>query len=122
MTQMLSNSELTEIRGIIADLLPDTCNVLTATQTADGFGGMSQSWGTASANVSCRLDILSRQSPTSTGGASLREYQETVLSVPYNTTVDKDYRIEHGGFTYNVTATNTDQSWIAVKRVSLERV
>lgn len=119
---MLSSSELTAMREAIAQLFPDTCNILTATQAADGYGGIVQTWGTAAASVSCRLDVINRQMGINVDGASVREYQETVLSIPYNTTIDKDYRVEHGGYTYNVTATNNDQSWIAVKRVMLERV
>jgi hypothetical protein len=107
------------MRESIGQLLPDTCKILTATDTPDGMGGFTQSWGTA-AVVSCRLDITNKMEGL--GGASMREYQATVLSVPYNTTVDVNYRVEHGGYTYNVTAVNNDQSWIAVKRVTLERV
>ena len=120
---MLSSAELAHMRDAIGDLLPDTCNILSVSGTADGFGGVTSTWGTASSNVSCRLDIITRrETGQNIDGASMREYQETVLSLPYNTSVSNNNRIEHGGFTYNVTATNTDQSWIAVKRVSLERV
>jgi hypothetical protein len=118
---MLSALELETMRDSTELLMPDTCNILTATQSADGYGGIAQTWGTAAASVSCRLDIL-HKTVSGVDGASLREYQETILSIPYNTTVDKDYRVEHGGYTYNVTAVNNDQSWIAVKRVFLERV
>ena len=120
---MLSSNELAYMQESIAALLPDTCNILTVTESPDGFGGVTQTWGTASSNVACRLDVTNQiGTDEAAGGASLKSYQQTILSVPYNTTVGNNYRIEHGGFTYNVTATNTDQSWIAVKRVTLERV
>lgn len=120
---MLETADLAYMRDAIADLLPDTCNILSVTETADGFGGVSQSWGTASANVACRLDIVrDNQSDEAIAGASRRNFQETVLSLPYNTTISVSNRVEHGGYTYNVTANNTDQSWIAVKRVVLERI
>lgn len=120
---MISNNELVSMRDAIETLLPDTCNILEATNTADGYGGVTQSWGTTSASVACRLDIVNRRSSAQNiQGASLREYQETILSLPYDTTISNNNRVEHGGFTYNVTENNTDQSWISVKRVTLERV
>ena len=45
---MLTNAELAQIRGDIAGMLPDTCNLLTLTRTSDGQGGWSEAWGTAS--------------------------------------------------------------------------
>ena len=119
---MLSSQDLQYMRDSIALLFPDTCNILSVTETADGFGGVSQSWGTASASVSCRLDIVPTQTEEQVNGASLRNFQETVLSIPYSTSIAVTNRVEHGGYTYNVIATNTDQSWIAVKRATLERI
>lgn len=120
---MLSSADLSMMREAIEDLLPDTCNILSVTETADGFGGVTQTWGTATAGAACRLDIIRRRNTNiQIDGAALREYQETVLSLPYNASVSNNDRIEHGGLTYNVTSTNVDQSWISVKRVLLERV
>jgi hypothetical protein len=121
---MLSNEDLDYMREAIEDLLPDTCDILQVTQTPDGFGGVSQTWGTAAAGtaVPCRLDIVSNGSPESVAGASVRAYQETVLSMPYNIVVSTTNRIKHEGTTYAVQAVNTGQSWIAVKRCKLERV
>lgn len=120
---MLTTQELLHMRDSTELLMPDTCNILSVTNTPDGQGGVTQTWGTVSSSIACRLDILSRQNTNiQIDGAALREYQETILSVPFDTTVENNNRVEHGGLTYNVTSTNTDQSWIAVKRVYLERI
>lgn len=120
---MLTSSDLSGMREAIEALFPDTCNILTATETPDGFGGVSQSWGTASASVACRVDIVSRTNKDElVAGASLRAFQETVISLPYDTVISATNRVEHGGYTYDVKATNTDQSWVAVRRATLERI
>ena len=120
---MLSNAELTYMRDSIELLLPDTCNILSNTPTADGFGGVTDSWGTASASVPCRLDIVkSNGYNESLQGGKIVSFQETVLSLPYDTTIALDYRVSHGGKIYNVTAVNTGQSWVTVKRATLELV
>lgn len=120
---MLEAADLAYMRESIAELLPDTCNILSVTETADGQGGISQTWGTASASVSCRIDVIrDPRMDELRAGASVRNFQATFLSLPYSATVTVSNRVEHGGLTYNVVSTNTDQSWIAVKRVELERI
>jgi hypothetical protein len=121
---MLSSDDLAYMREAIEDLLPDTCEILQVTQTADGYGGVTQTWGTAAAGtaVPCRLDMVTSRVNESVAGASVRAYQETVLSMPYNIVVSTTNRIKHEGTTYAVQSVNTGQSWIAVKRLTLERV
>jgi head-tail adaptor len=112
---------LAAMRSAIADLLPDTCVILSITETPDGAGGVTQSWGTLSSGVSCRLDVKSGMEQVA--GGALVPYKRTMLSVPYDTTITEAHRVVHSGGTYNVIAPpNTGQSWIAVKRVELERV
>ena len=120
---MLTNSELSYMREAIGELLPDTCNLLTATNTPDGAGGVTTTWGTASASVACRMDYTSQnRADESITAASLRPYSGYILSIPHNTTINTEYRVEHSGFTYNVLSVNNSQSLIAVKRVVLERI
>lgn len=118
MTSVLSSSDLAYMRSAIAELLPDTCNILSATEVADGYGGVTQTWGTTSASVACRADIKSGME--SLNGASLRPYRQLVFSMPYNTTINASNRIEYGSDVYTVQSVNTEQSWIAVKRVQAE--
>ena len=113
---MLDTSMLAAMREAIAELLPDTCSVLSVTKTADGKGGWTESYGTTS--VSCRLDIKSGMEQVVGGG--VQPYRHCMLSVPYDTTITTDYLVVHGGVTYNVLTVSTGQSWQAVKRVEVE--
>lgn len=107
--------------AISSELLPDTCHVLSVTKTPDGQGGQTTTWGTASANVACRVDVQQGRELISGGG--LQPFSSVMLSLPYDTTITEANRVLHGGVTYAVVAPpNTDQSWIAVKRVMLEKV
>lgn len=116
----LTNTELQYMRDAIGQLMPDVCNILSVTNTPDGYGGVTQTWGTASANVKCRLDVKSGNIAT-TGGA-IQEYVSYMLSLPYDTVIDFTNQVEINGSTYAVTDVNDNQSWNAVKRVSLEWV
>ena len=113
----IDTAMLAAMREAIAELLPDTCSILSVTKTADGKGGWSESWGT-SASVACRLDIKSGMEQVVGGG--VQPYRHCMLSIPYDTTITTDYRVLHGGVTYNVLTVSTGQSWQAVKRVEVE--
>ena len=113
----IDTAMLTAMREAIAELLPDTCYVLTVTDTPDGFGGVTQSYGTSAA-VSCRLDMKSSREPTQ--GGAIQQFSSYMLSVPYDTTIEETDNVLHNGIQYAVTSINEDISWQAVKRVTLE--
>jgi len=120
----IDTAMLSAMRDAIADLLPDTCNILSVTRTADGMGGINESWGTAYSGISCRVDMNSglMEGREVTTADALHPYTRYILSVPYDTVITTDSRVEHSGTTYNVSSVNTEQSWMAVKRCWLEVV
>jgi len=117
---MLSEKELNAMRDSIGELLPDFCHLLTLTQVSDGAGGFTDSWGTATRNVSCRLDTRGGRETLFDG--SIRPFNTLILSLPYDTEITEAYRVELDDFTYNVTNVNLGTSWNVVKRVQVERV
>lgn len=118
---MLSASELEFMRSSINQLMPDTCNILSVTRSSDGMGGWSDAWGTATANVSCRVDYRSSGRENITGGALL-PYQMTTVSMPYDVTVTTEHRLEIGSNVFSIQSVNTGQSWKAVTRCTCELV
>lgn len=116
----ITSAEIAIMRDTIELLLPDTCNILSVTTSPDGMGGVTQTWGTASSNVSCRLDMKSGRELV-TGGA-LQPYTSYKLSLPYDATIIEGNRVVHNSITYAVTSVNNAQSWQAVTRVDLEVV
>ena len=116
---MLSNAELTQMRADIADLMPDTCNILTVTRLPDGQGGVTDTWGTATASVACRLDAYRGKEAMS--GDALQAFNTYVLTVPHDTTITTASRVEHESVTYNVTSVDEYKSWPITRRAILER-
>jgi len=116
----LTTAELTQMRADIGDLLPDTCNILSVTQASDSQGGYTETWGTATASVSCRLDKRSGREAVSAG--AVRTFGTWVLTLPHNTTITAAYRVEHGSVTYSVVHVDSDKSWIASVRAELEQI
>ena len=117
----ITTLELSVMRDTIALLLPDTCTILSPTETADGEGGVSTAWGTVGIAIPCRVDVKMGREMVS--GGAIEPFIKTQLSLAYDQTISEIHRVVHGGVTYAVIAPpNTDQSWIAVKRVELEKI
>lgn len=117
---MLDNSMLAAMREAIAELLPDTCDILTVTQTSNGQGGLNETWAVAYSDVPCRLDVISKREAAQ--GGAVQQFTGHVLSLPYDTTISDNDRVEIDDVTYAVTGINDGQSWKAVKRVYVEAV
>lgn len=116
---MIDTAMLAAMREAIAELLPDTCYILTPTNSPDGYGGVTQSFGTSAA-VSCRLDMKTEREPVQ--GGAIQQFSSYMLSVPYDTTLYSTDNVLHNGTLYAVTSINDDISWQAVKRVTLEAI
>lgn len=116
----LTARELAQMQADIYDLLPDLCDILSVAYTADSEGGFTETWGTATANVHCRIDYRSGRE-TLTGGA-IQPYSKAVISLPYNTTISLTNRVKVGDYVWSILSINDGQSWQAVKRAELERV
>ena len=119
----ITAAELIQMRADVQELMPDTCNLLTATGTADGYGGVTMTWGTATSGVSCRLDNASN----TTYGEKLvangiQPFSRWILSVPYGSAMTDEMRVEIGADIYNVTMVDVDKSWPIVERAVLEAV
>lgn len=118
----LSSSDLAFMRDALEELMPDTCNILTATNTPDGQGGYTTTWGTATANVKCRIDPGRKEMYERVTGAKLSPYSWWQLTLPYDTTITAQSRVEVNGDTYNVVNHDDNKSWQATIRVALMKV
>ena len=116
----LTARELAQMQADIYDLLPDLCDILSVAYTADSEGGFTETWGTATAKVHCRIDY--RSGRENLMGGAIQPYSNAVLSIPYNTTINLTNRVKSGDYIWTVKSINDGQSWKAVKRVEMERV
>lgn len=123
MTGLLQSDELTAVRETVALVLPDTCNILSPTRTGDNQGGWTDSWGTAGTAIACRLDGNLGGQRENVSGGGLRAHAAFILTVPYDTTIQSGWRVEHSGNTYAVIGSpRKSTSWSAHVRCELELV
>ena len=115
---MLTSAELQFMRESIEQLLPDTCTILNnPVDVSNEEGGVVRTWGTV-VNVPCRLDMKSSSEPTI--GGAVQMFTGYMLSLPYDQTIDEVDEVVINSIQYAVTSINSEQSWRAVKRVTLE--
>ena len=119
MSGLFTAADLNEIISAINELLPDTCNLLAATITADGYGGYTQAWGTASSNVPCRIDSMKGQEQLA--GGAIMPFHTFVMTFPATTSIIEQNRVQMGTTYYQVRSVDYDKSWIASKRAYVER-
>ena len=97
----LSAKELSDIRDVADDWLPDTCTIQTKTESVDGLGGISYSWTNTYTSISCRLDPMFQGDEEITNDA-LEGESVWILTVAYDQDIDVEYRIVHNSLTYEI--------------------
>lgn len=116
-----TDEELTAMRSVVADSLPDTATVLTRTQTTDTYGGQGESWS-GTRTVCCRLQFvegdLSRTYTDAIKGAGVEAQQLYVVTLPHDAAITKTDRLVINGCTYDVVTdpmkTRSDQLAVRV--------
>ena len=117
---MLSANDLAYMRDSIGELFPDTCTILSLSWSSDGAGGQTETWGTATSNVPCRVDYQSGKE--SNKGAALVPYQKAIISMAYDVTITPANRVTVGSNTFSIQAVNNGQSWQGVTRCTAELI
>lgn len=122
MTNFLTDAELDSMRADLEDtVLPDTGDILSVTYAYDGQGGVTPTWGTATANVAYRLDYRTGNEPV-VGGAA-RPFSYWALTLPHSATITTDNRFEDkDGNRYSISSVDDGKSYKLFLEVLVERV
>lgn len=116
---MITDAQLAYMRSMINDLLPDTGYVLSLAYTNDGYGGITETWGTAG-TISCRIDPL--RGGESLTGAAVNPYHGFRLTAPYDAVISEANRIKVDDEIYAVLSVDGDKSAAVSLRADLERL
>lgn len=112
-----TSEELIWMRDEVEKTLPDTCNILSLSATPDGQGGFTETWGTATASVACRVDAVITSNSDTVVGEGERVYTRLIVTVPHDTTITEENRIEANGYTLDVDSVDNPKSAQACQRV-----
>lgn len=118
---MPDTRELANLRADMENvLMPDVCNILSVTYTADGQGGHTQAWGTATYGIACRIDPV--KASEILAGGQVAPYHGYVVTLPHDTTVTAADRVEIDTQAYNILSVDAGKSWSACVRLQVEKV
>lgn len=121
MTGFLTDAELTAMRSVVLNILPDTCTLLAGTLSSDGMGGGTMGWGTTATSVACKL---ARQNYGAVGviGGAIAYADGWVLHIAYNGTIGVGQRAVLTAGTYSIEAVQEDHSWRLLKNCRVRQV
>jgi head-tail adaptor len=115
---MLSAAEITRMRTVAEQAMPGTAVIHAGTLTSDSGGGYTETF-TASGTVACRVaPIMGTEGEE---GDRITADAQYVITLPAETTVETDDRLEVGAITYTVVAVR-DRSWELTRRVEARKV
>ena len=112
-----TSSDLSWMQDEVEKTMPDTCNILSETQTSDGQGGFTSTWGTATASASCRIDAVITSDSDTVVGMSQRIYNRYIVTFPHDTTVTQDNRLEVNSYTLAIDSIDQVKSEMTCLRV-----
>ncbi len=116
---LLTAKELTDIRAEVEKMLPGTCTIMDRSTTRDAIGGGTATWGTASADVLCKL--APERAMVGGLGGQVSVYTGWVLSVPFDQAVTAGQRVVYDSDNFEVVSVEDDHDFRFVRRVYLRR-
>ena len=115
----LDDDQLNSFRADVANMLPGTAVISSATVVSDGAGGWSDSYVPVSGGtVACRVDPLGTKASRLAEQVGRETLQETYqLTVPWDAPLtDVNMQIEITGRTYEVIQLEVYHSWNVSRR------
>jgi hypothetical protein len=91
LSTFLNGRNPSQLRGLQWLALADTGMLLSRTYTSDSGGGASVVWGTAAANIPCRIDPMTAVGRDVVGGR-IDERSTHMVTVPSGTSVSSEER------------------------------
>lgn len=119
---LLSTADISQMRGVLDDSLPDTAIVKTENYVSDGGGGGSASW-TNAGTYPCRLVAATpSENPEGPTGSRVTADADWLLTLPANTPITRESQVSVGARTFRVEAIRAPRSWEISRRVDLSEV
>lgn len=119
---MLTDRELTQLRADVVETLVSTCRIERPTTSVDGAGIPGESWGTAVASASCRIDPEKRREASGVvaGREAARSY--FVGTFEWDADIAEGDHVIFEGDTLELLELHDTHSDRAVKRARLARI
>lgn len=119
---MLTSAQLDQMRADVAELLPDSCSILSNARTSDGAGGWSDNW-TVSATVACRADPITQRDSSELFAKQDTANEMLQFTVPHDTSVSTQNRVRYDGNDYDIVEATPSKTWsVSVRFKAMRKV
>jgi hypothetical protein len=118
---MLTDAELTELRAVAEEAMPDTCTIRTPTET-NTKGSVATTYASTYTNVPCRLMPVRERDREYVTGEKVTKVASYVLTVPWDQAIEAGYQVVHGGVTYEVLGVHPRHSYRTANRADVVEV
>jgi hypothetical protein len=125
---ILSDADLTELRGVVVALLPDTAVILDKVEVRDTTGGIVTTYTARPEPVPCRVGNVQQADRVAASTADLDRvgvtsgHMRAAITVPALTPADIGDRVEALGVLYSVLGVLGPTSWELTRRLVCEVV
>lgn len=116
----MTSTDLAKIRAEQNKLLPDTVYIQRLTRTSDGAGGWNEAWQTI-ATTKGRIAPSQKQAGETVQGGAMTAYGEYIVTLPHDTELQQDDRLQISGTQYEVKAI-LDRSEKTALRILVSKV
>ncbi len=99
----MTSTDLAKIRAEQNKLLPDTVYIQRLARTSDGAGGWTEAWQTI-ATTKGRIAPSQKQAGETLQGGAMTAYGEYIVTLPHDTELQQDDRLQISGTQYEVKA------------------
>lgn len=100
---MTSTDDLAKIREEQNNLMPETVYIQHLTRVPDSAGGWTEVWQTTTTTKG-RIAPSQRQAGEIMQGGAMTAYGEYIVTLPYDTVLDQEDRLQINGVQYEVKA------------------
>lgn len=117
-----NDRQLAAMRAQVLKLMPDTCIIQAVTLTADGYGGVTETWAAVTGGtVECRLDPTPTITQIVEAGQKEGFAEQYYLTLPYDAPIEAGNRISVEGVIYQVRRLDPAKSAAVTRRAILGR-
>ena len=119
---MLTTAELTAIKAVQDQAMPDTCTISRKSLTSDGMGGYTETWSDLATGVSCRLASARYRPEEAAIADKFAGRTLWMLTLPAGTDITNEDRVVISSTTYEVAGMLSAGSWKTALRVLVVEV
>lgn len=119
---MFTATDIAGMRETAEAAMPNTATRLTLSTASDGAGGVTETWGTASTAIPCRISSAPLSARVGLEGERFTVHDLLILTIPHDQAIALTDHWVVEAITYRVMAIDDAGDWRSARRAEVTRV